>query len=414
MSVAEGTAVIDPKIESVEEDSCHPDHNSNLENDNPSRDDTVSREELVDKIQNIRQLLMDEYYKQTKAQEEANWLYTQAEQLVHEEVWNKSLFAESVLPIVVVYGDVMELIAKKELNDIDLVLFRDLTRAYRLFIELTWYQCWREERQEQDRWPISDEVLRKILSHAEFYCKMLENKAIENKVIDVRFEWKCIEQAAHCLPSVKNPPAEFKEIMQKELTFPPQNFHFPKVVCHCKTLKRIVNSSNQKIADWYPDVQKLHWYSICIRNQGGFQANIEPEIKECRCKGGAYGVCLAISLMRMIDASDDEALRKRAFSKLKELARWNQGTFKSLLRRKDPFKNVRILAVQYLWEIYANQNKAYGSLHEESSKELSSLFENLKSKFKKEDNEKIKSALAKPQNKDAEDEHIVQCLLARV
>jgi hypothetical protein len=217
------------------------------------------------------------------AKQEAEQLYQEGLQLVHAEVNGKPLLKEIVSSVVFELNEVIPLGSIQH----QVPLHQTFSKVYRVFIELTWYQCWRQRQQ-----PVYSDYRDKIIANSNLVMTVLPEDQI-----GVRFEYSCAEQAAKCLtPSEKIWKKYLDHLLNLgEAAEGGSTFGIVKAFKALDT-----EAGKDWIQKWYLDIHPLRWISTRIRNMQDFNAMIVPELQKFKDKGGNYTLCLATIFMDLI------------------------------------------------------------------------------------------------------------------
>lgn len=228
-------------------------------------------------------------YDMDTATERLEKLYELGIQLVKREVENQAGSREIVSPIVIKLNEI-----NWQLIQHNYALHATLCKTYRVFIELTWYQCWQEK--ETLVW---DETKFKTIECAE---KSVGN--LSEGFIHIKFEYKCAHAVAKLLARSKH----WLDYLEKFLplivtagTAVSTGTVSPNVGIKCfsnfKELAKIV--ANEKPDLWFLNVHYLKWLSACVVNEGDFTL-IQKEYIHFKRKGNEYTLCLATIFLDLI------------------------------------------------------------------------------------------------------------------
>ena len=262
----------------------------------------ISLQAVTESAQEIR-CLLTERFDHNLATERTEKLYQTALLIIRGLCENEALFPEIVSPVVSILNDVISLESIQNLDP----LIRVLSKTYRVFVELSWYQCWQQKQ---------------CLTHTETIEKIRANCAqvqaiLPRKEFLARFEFSCTEQALRLLKPTEN-------IWLKYLTLIPKagsagaNLSIGEGL---EILKQVIQFAQRDwLKSWYPDVHYMRWMSACIKTVGAFNETMGMRIERFLKAGKKHTECLAIIYMDFIkDQSLAHGLRQFAAKQLSDL-----------------------------------------------------------------------------------------------
>ncbi len=285
-------------------------------------------------------------------------LYKDAQDLVRAEWNNKPLFPEVITPVAV---NLDMIVSDPQLHQLD-SLHRPLSKAYRVFIELSWCQCWRQG----DR-PIASEKIDDLVNHSNQMLSLLPKKQFIS-----RFEYSCARQAARFL----NPT---ESIWTKYLALMPKaagagiSLSIGEILDVLKDLAGF--AKRDWIKGWYPEVHHLRWLSTNVTTVVDFVNNISPLLQLYEVRGGKYSQCVAAICIELIENPNiDIQCRKRAADELNKLLTLRDQdrvsrlleylhtklpkvkTIAQLVRKADRFFKTREMVMSFLKEVKEHEH----------------------------------------------------------
>ncbi|WP_148300672.1 hypothetical protein, partial [Candidatus Protochlamydia sp. R18] len=339
------------------------------------------------------------------AEQEANKLYQEGIKLVISEVNKKPIIDEIVSPVVITLSENFS--STLTLTQHVFTLHRHLSKAYRIFIELTWHQCSRHGV------PTMNETRDDIIENSKGILRILPKEEV-----GARFEYRCAKQAAKCLTPVES---IWKKLFEHSLSIgeAAQGISPFGIIKNGIELSKDVRK--EWPAEWYFYIHDLRWLSANIRTEGDFKNIIEKKIENLQGKGKQYTICLALIFVDLIKNSevtnkvrelaskglaDLFVLRDRdRVSKLTKFALKKYPNFEflqNIVKKADRYWETRSLIMQSLEELAKNadyeeySNEIVGSLVKIQSEtihieEQSTIQESLK--VLKEKNKRLQEAI---------------------
>jgi hypothetical protein len=340
----------------------------------------ISLQAMMEEAQTMHKSLTEKF-EVSSAREKARRLYQDGIKLIAAEVRERPLIPDVVLPVADEIGKTLAL----DSIQLQYPLIRALSKAYRVFVELTWHQCWR-----QGKLAIRPGLIENIRSTTEAVAKPLSMTSF----VDVHFEIACTVEATKCLK--------------------PTDSIWTKYLGHVATVAGAAASADvgntfvglkafftdvekDWLASWYLDAYTWRWLTTEITTIQDFETVLSADdIRKCLDKGSNYTVCLTmifINVMKNKEATKE--LKEMAFKGgkfspglLHLLSLERSGTAKDFLSHPkevwkkiasepDRFWRARCLAMQYIQRL-ATKDK-YKSYQEESRRALLARFNALKS-----------------------------------
>lgn len=252
----------------------------------------------------LKTLLTGNSFDVKTAKSIAKRLYQDGIQFVQGELANHPPEGEAI-SVVTALAEVVSL-PSIQLN---FSLHKALSKAYRIFIELTWHRCF-----EQKLKVFSD--TRKIL--IENSEKLIANLPADRQA--VKFEYECAKQAAKVLTPAQG-------FWEKYITIGLSMAHgvktgdtgavssIPGVLLGFKELLK--SAGSDWVEGWYPDIYALRWSSTRVKTPDDFNKILVPQFNTYREKGEEYTLCFAV-IFRELAKSDGE-LRSVAIGHLIQL-----------------------------------------------------------------------------------------------
>ncbi|WP_213106659.1 hypothetical protein [Candidatus Protochlamydia amoebophila] len=284
---------------------------------------------LTEGAYRIHSCLKDGQFDHIQATQEADNLYQEGVQLVIAEVNSNPIFKEIVSPVVCRLNEIVSLEDTQHLAS----FHRSLSKVYRLFIEITWYQCLR-----QGSLPTWNKTRDSIITNSRSIHSILPEKEI-----GARFEYRCAEQAAKCLTVVKSIWKKYPNHILN-IGESAEGSSFFGVIKGFQELNKDVKKD--WLQAWYPYIHELRWLSTNIKTQKDFKNIIETRLKDFQDKGKKYTVCLALTFVDLIkNPGVTENVRKLASEQLAKLFLLrDQDRLSTLTERAlGKFPNVKLL-----------------------------------------------------------------------
>lgn len=358
---------------------------------------TINLRSVTETAQNIHHYLKEDF-DIDKAKKEAENLYQNGIQLVVGEVKGQPVFSEIALPVIAELNKIVLLDSAQH----QFSFHNSLSKAYRIFVELTWHQYLQLEL------PASIETIDKTIEN--IACM---RKTLPKDHIYTRFEYSCTMQAAKLLTSTKNVRNKYFLALALILELLGVDEKL-SIISESKAFKKTIEYAEDKdwIKSWYPDVYYLRWISTQVKNTEGFDAVITPEIEHFQKEGGMYTVCLMTVLMEFITRPDTDSnckklaakhvcnlLRLQDHSWIKRFVNWalekkpDSDALKRAIKKWDPYWKMRAITGQYILEIDAqhihyiypiiNQfiHKCHSFIHEGERKEIKEKFSALEKSY---------------------------------
>ncbi|NGX43620.1 MAG: hypothetical protein K940chlam7_01918 [Chlamydiae bacterium] len=242
----------------------------------------------------------------TEAKNKAEQLYMEGLSLIEREVASNP-WPDGIVTWITT--DLDEIISMTKVQHEDPFLYV-LRKTYRVFAELTWYQCWHDQRR-----PTYPKTRESIFKNAK---TILENLPPEMKIdegqlvssIGVRFDLRCIQQAAICLHPNDSIWKKYNIAITAGIAAAGLN-----VSSMYKVLKQLGTTVKRDwVATWYIDIWNLRWLSTNITTLVAFEDRIAPEISKCLEKGGKYTICLTMIFIDILkNPHADQLLKDRVF-----------------------------------------------------------------------------------------------------
>lgn len=161
---------------------------------------------------------------------------------------------------------------------------------------------------------------------------------------------------------------------------------------------RSVSAVHKNHADrLYLEVFELRGLGIFVKTEDDFEKYIQPHIKSCQKKGGNLSICLAITLMNIIEKAD-ASLRHRVFKGkddkpgLVDIIEW-ESKFTSGFSGNSSYKDTRRLVAQYLWKLAVSGKSKYEELQKDSIHALRLRCQSVHTALSAEDNKWLESQL---------------------
>lgn len=330
-------------------------------------------------------------YKPTEAVREAKQLYKDGLTIIAKVVRGEEF--DVVTPVVVTLSKILTDVSDNKIKEMiqhEYRLHRYLSKSYRVFVELMWYQC------KALGMPTMEETREDITKSSSSARSFLGEKEIKSK-----FNYRCTKEAATLLKLPINVTikkfaghgsaigAAIKD--QSVVDFATAFMNFAEDV------------KKENAYSWYHETHYLHWTAISIKTKQeldktkGFILN-EDELQN---KSGEYVLCLTTIFMDFIkDPKVEEAVKDVAFTNIglfsqiedkkiqdvyrskmlvkflenapNKIARGIKSGAKKIIGHKvDSFAKVRKLAIGYLCKLSTSEK--YASYSEKSLSLLDKL-----------------------------------------
>ena len=260
---------------------------------------------VTERAQAIHRALTDEF-DLDKATQEATKLYQEGIQLVHAQLNSKPLFPEIASPVLFKLDEVVPLSTLQH----QFSFHKALSKAYRVFAELTWYQCGMQKRSLT----VYPEAKDALIDNSKKITKNLQKDDIE-----LKFEYGCARQAAKCLTPAGGIWAKYLD----HILNIGESAESLSVFGILKGIKDIaIDAQKDWIKGWYPDIHYLRWISLGVKTQQDFEKFIAPEPAHFKQKGGKHTLCLAVVCKELIQNPQvEEDVKKLACECLVDLCK---------------------------------------------------------------------------------------------
>jgi hypothetical protein len=363
----------------------------------------------------IQSCLTNGVFNFVEAQRKSDRLYSDALELVRAECNSAPLFTQDVLPVALTLDEV---VPEKKIQHLD-DLQSSLSKTYRVFIELTWHQCWRNKNR-----PVYSSDIQGLISNSDKLMKQLSKDQIAT-----RFEYSCARQAARYL----NPT---DSIWNKYLELAPSavgaGVHLSIGEMLGVLTKVIQYAKHDWMKGWYPDVRYLRWVAANVKTIKDFDDTITPELDKFKTKGDKFTQCLAAACFEVINNPQvvDSGCRERAAKELSSLLllvdtsrverflasirdKFPKSKFIGhLVQRADRYYKTREMVMTYLRELsQQNIHKGLLTLFKEN---LLTLKSTDKSSLTPEEIDQIGAALAKLEEENQVGEEFISDLIIQL
>ncbi|MBS0649341.1 MAG: hypothetical protein JSS10_08985 [Verrucomicrobia bacterium] len=326
---------------------------------------TITLNRIALSAQNINKALKDGF-DVDKARQEAKQLYQDGACLIKAELKHEPLIKEVVDPVV---DELDKAISSRSIQH-NFPLHRTLSKAYRVYIELMWYQCWRQRQLATDKGTRND-----LINHAKKNLSILPRDSL----IAIKFEYRCAQQAAKCL---KPSESVWNDYLKSGLKIGESisGKNIPGMILGLGEL--IQQLRLNFVRPWYPDVHTLRWDSTRIQTEQDFNQLFKTKVENFLKKGHNYTLCLAVICKELIKNKQvDGKARDLAFDHLirlldledlniadhKHLSRvfdsFPLSKLKKLAKKLDRYYETRILTIKFLGTL-SRKNK-YANLRAE-------------------------------------------------
>jgi hypothetical protein len=250
-----------------------------------------------------------------------------------------------------------EFVLSEQIQHMD-PLHQALSKAYRIFVELAWYQCWKQN----DR-PVSQKTIDAIVHNSNQMLRMLKDRREYRSC----FEYSCASQAARLFNPSEPIWAKYVELGLSV----GEAAELQSISGTIKALIKLFQAvENDWRKAWYPDVLELRMIATTIRTNEAFEKDISPCIARFERAGRKRTQCLATVCVELIkNEAVDEDLRSNAAKRLSHLVTLVDGTkratffaalsdqapnFKTLrgiAKGMDKYRTTRCMVMQYLEEL---------------------------------------------------------------
>lgn len=296
----------------------------------------------------------------TKALEE---LFVQAVQVLHAQFNSQFLLKNTALSVVV---GLDRLVGCEEIQG-EVELHRTLSKVYRICVELTWHQKWKQLNGTV--WP---ETRDKVIAHS---ARMVPGASATS--LEQAFEYRCAQQAAKCLVPTEDEWVPFaKALMQAGGGAAAQS---PSDVMEGFKGLMMWHAKNL-VEDWYLATWEVRWVIAQVNTLAAFRTETIKKIVSAYIavgldKGSTYAQGVAILCMDVIrnpeaeEGLKDLMVHGDPHSKLPGMISMIQlerpGTFrdflehpkevwKAIAKEADRFWKARSLATQFLRDFASN------------------------------------------------------------
>ncbi|WP_075883638.1 hypothetical protein [Candidatus Protochlamydia sp. W-9] len=293
----------------------------------------ITLQSLTEKAYSIHSCLKDGQFDHVQATQGADNLYQEGVQLAIAEVNLKPIFKDIVSPVICRLNEIVSLEDTQHLAS----FHRSLSKVYRLFIEITWYQCLC-----QGSLPTLNKTRDSIITNSRSIQSILPKKEI-----GARFEYRCAEQAAKCLTVAKSIGKKFPDLVLN-IGESAEKASFFGIIKGFQGL--IKDARNDWVHEWYLYIHELRWLSTNIKTQEDFKNIIEVRLKNFHEQGKKYTVCLAtifVDLIKNKDPKVSDHVRMSAAEGLADLF----GLKVSIFENKKRYRKTRSLIMQSLEEL---------------------------------------------------------------
>ncbi|MBS0648386.1 MAG: hypothetical protein JSS10_04070 [Verrucomicrobia bacterium] len=223
-------------------------------------------------------------------------LYKDGIELVKSEVANQPTLKNQVVSPVV---DALNSIVASSALQHQEPFHQSLSKAYRVFVELTWHQCWRQK----DR-PTFASTKQEIIDK----CSLIKSNLTKDQA-EAIFEYSCARQAGKCLT-----PSE--GVWTKYLG------HILELgsAAESKSVFGVLKSlfalgkdlEKEWVRGWYFPVYQLRWEATRITNAQGFGEVITPQLQKTFFEeGDQYTQCLATVYRDLIKSPEVDVPTKK-------------------------------------------------------------------------------------------------------
>lgn len=278
---------------------------------------------------------------------------------------------------------------------------RTLSKVFRVFVEMAWYQPWRMDQEI----PVKPEFRDGLIEIAGLMKKILKT---QENTTGANFELRCAKQAAQRLKPASELWKKYLMLLG-DTAVGVAGRSIPAVWDALKNLAEELYQDNPgRGIFWYPKVHILRWESTRVQTEKDFEEKIVKEILVCKNEGDNLSLCLATVLIELIKRPDvDQEVKERALfgrqfksvrgephdglihlikwehqETIQEYKKYPSEIVRKVLRRGDRFWETRDLTAQFLIKL-ANQKQKYPEYNARVLVELQSRKEELKPKQSK-------------------------------
>lgn len=257
---------------------------------------TVTFQTLDKRAQDIQQYLKNDQVKE--ARQEAKQLYQDGLKIAIGLVEDQPTETGEIdaTPTMLILDEII----RSDKIQHAIPLHRTLCKTYRLFIELTWYQC-----KSQGMKTFGQNVQDILANSKRIY------RASSDKEIRTKFEYRCAKEAAKCLDPTYNTWEKYLDTGLDLGKAAEEGSSFGMF----KVLKQAIKDVKERGHLWYLEVHYLHWVSAWIKTEKNLQSMIDPNLEESFCKRGRERTTgLAIAYMSLFkNSSVEDAVRLHAY-----------------------------------------------------------------------------------------------------
>lgn len=234
-------------------------------------------------------------------------LYADGIQSIKAELQGKSLFPDTANPVMDYLSQMVSLETLQNQTD----LHRALSKTYRVFVELTWYQAWHKGEETTDI-PIFPATKDKAIKCS---VDMIEILAKRHNAPEVEFEYRMAQEAAKLLMPSESIWAKFLESATKTVSGI-ATLNFEEVWEGLKSIKSEVDKEG--VEEWYFDTFFMRWAFVNVHKPKDLKlpmihAILKNSVKKCMEEGREYAQGFLMCLMDILEDPD-------ADPQLKEIA----------------------------------------------------------------------------------------------
>ncbi|MBS0648394.1 MAG: hypothetical protein JSS10_04110 [Verrucomicrobia bacterium] len=254
---------------------------------------TITLKTITETAQSIGTLMTRPNFDPPHAIEQSEILYREGIELVAKEVEGQPILKEDIVSSVVT--ELNELVAAENIQN-HIPLHQTLSKVYHIFIEITWYQCWRQQQR-----PVFTTTIEKILNN----CDRIR-KNLPKDQAGIWFEYSCAKQAAKCLTPSETVWGKYIDILLS-LGEHIQGKSIFGIIRDAIAIG--VEVEKRWIKRWYLPIYQLRWSSTLVRTKRDFETLIGPQLEKFQKEGGKYTLCLATIYRELIrnPAVEEEA-----------------------------------------------------------------------------------------------------------
>lgn len=347
----------------------------------------ITLETVTARAQNVEHLLKHGF-RVKEAKQEAKLLYQDGIQLILAYHHHKPLFKETVSPVAIQLDRVVGL----DIIQGHVSLHRAISKAYRVFIELTLHQYLNKKEV-----PTLAETKESMLQHAGRFAKNLSKSSVA-----VGFEYACAEEAARCLTADRGTWEKYISSGAKAIGAAVAGSYGEVATNLLDFLKA---AHKDWVAGWYPDMYGLHWDSALVWTQKDFETHLSSRLARYVKEGEEYTLCFAVIFKELVQRERAEpALRDLACERLINLLNLEDNdtlpaifdhlptkTLKGIAIKIDKYHRTRLAVLKFIGTLIkkekykAYQQKGLQALqaystkprYEDRKKELESHLKNL-------------------------------------